>query len=135
MSTEQDKVNTETMQRFYDAIFANDWEGVEKVVSKNLTVYEAEGLPYGGEYRGIAGLQGLFAQVVGYWNDLSIEIKAVTSGGGYVVGVLQFSGASKATGKKVSMPIAEIAEFENGLIASIKPIYWDTKTISEAIGA
>lgn len=135
MSIEQDKANAETMQRFYGAIFANDWEGVEKVVSKNLTVYEADGLPYRGEYHGIGELKTLFAQVVGHWDDLNIEVKAITSGGGYVVGVLQFSGTSKATGKKISMPLAEITEFENGLISSIKPVYWDTKAISEAIAA
>jgi len=133
VSAEQDKANAETMKRFYDAIFANDWEGVEQVVSKNLTVYEADGLPYRGEYRGIGELKALFARVLSYWNDLNIEVKAVTSGGGYVVGVLQFSGTSKATGKKISMPIAEISEFESGLISSIKPVYWDTKTISEVI--
>lgn len=135
MSTDQDKKNAETMKRFYDAIFANDWAGVEKVVSKNLTVYEADGLPYRGEYRGVEELKALFARVLSYWDDPNIEVKAITSGGGYAVGVLQFSGASKTTGKKISMPIAEISEFEDGLISSIKPVYWDTKTISEAIAA
>lgn len=133
MSTEVDKLHAQVMKRFYDAIFSNDWAGVEKVVSKNLIVYEADGLPYRGEYRGIDELKALFGRVVGYWDDLNIEVKAITSGDGYVVGVLQFSGVSKATGRKISMPIAEISEFENGLISSIKPVYWDTKTISETI--
>lgn len=133
MSTEVDKLHAQVMKRFYDAIFSNDWAGVEKVVSKNLIVYEADGLPYRGEYCGIDELKALFGRVVGYWDDLNIEVKAITSGDGYVVGVLQFSGVSKATGRKISMPIAEISEFENGLISSIKPVYWDTKTISETI--
>lgn len=135
MNTEMDQKNAQVMRKFYGAIFASDWAGVEKVVTKNLMVYEADGLPYRGEYRGVEALKSLFARVVGYWDDLNIEIKAITSGGGYAVGVLQFSGTAKASGKKISMPIAEISEFENGLISSIKPVYWDTKTISEAIGA
>ncbi len=135
MSTELDQANAAVMKRFYDAIFSNDWASVESLVSKNLIVHEADGLPYCGEYHGLDGLKAVFARVVSYWDDLSLEVKAITSGGGLVVGVLQFSGTAKASGRKISMPIAEISEFENGLIASIKPVYWDTKTISEAIAA
>ena len=134
MSTARDQSNAVVMQKFYDAIFSGDWAGVAKVVSKNLTVYEADGLPYRGEYHGVEALKALFAKVQGYWEDLNIEVKAITCGGGYVVGVLQFSGTAKASGKKVSFPIAEISEFEDGLISSIKPVYWDTKLISELVG-
>jgi hypothetical protein len=66
---------------------------------------------------------------------LNIEVKAITSGDGYIVGILQFRGISKSTGKQISMPIAEISEFDNGLISSIRPVYRDTKTLSEAIAA
>ena len=129
-----DQANLALVQKFYGAIFKGDWGGVEQCVSEDIVVYEAQGLPYGGEYHGIQALQELFAQVVSYWDDLNIEIKGVTAGDGYVVGVLQFSGSSKGTGQKISMPIAEISEFQNGRIASIKPVYWDTKTLSAALG-
>jgi ketosteroid isomerase-like protein len=122
------------MRKFYDAIFAGDWAGVEKCVSKKLIVYEADGLPYRGQYRGIEELKALFGQVVSYWSDLKFEVKGITGGDGYVVGVLEFGGTSKSTGRKISMPIAEVSEFEDGVIASIKPVYWDTKTIADAIG-
>lgn len=133
MVTEQDKSNAEVMKRFYEAVFSGNWDGVAKTVSKDLIVYEADGLPYHGEYRGMAGLQEVFGKVVGYWDDLNIDIKGVTCGDGYVVGVLQFSGTSKSTGKKISMPIAEISEFKNDVIATIKPVYWDTKAIAVAV--
>lgn len=126
--------NKATVQKFYQAIFSGDWAGVEKCLSSNFVVYEADGLPYGGKYHGIVELKELFGRVAGYWNDLKIESKGLTSGDGYVVGILEFSGTSKSTGKQVSMPIAEIVEFENGLISSIKPVYWDTKALCEAIG-
>ncbi|QCP50354.1 nuclear transport factor 2 family protein [Trinickia violacea] len=135
MSTELDKANAAVMKRFYDAVFSSDWAAVETLVSKNLIVYEADGMPYRGEYRGFEELKTLVAKVMGYWDDLNIEVKAITSGGGYVVGVLQFSGTSKSTGSKISMPIAEITEFDKGLISSIKPVYWDTTAISAAITA
>jgi ketosteroid isomerase-like protein len=134
VTTERDAANAAVMRQFYDAIFANDWAGVERHVVPDLVVYEADGMPYRGEYHGIEALKGLFAAVVGYWDDLKIDVKAITSGGGYVVGLLQFSGKSKSTGTEISMPIAEITEFRDGRISSIKPAYWDTKTISAAIG-
>jgi ketosteroid isomerase-like protein len=136
MIDDQDKANAATMKHFYDAVFAGDWAGVGKLASKDLVVHEADGMPYRGTYHGIEGLMDVFGKVVGYWDDLNIEVKAITAGAGHVVGVLQFSGTSKSTGQKISMPIAEITEFDaQGLIASIKPVYWDTKAISEAVGA
>lgn len=135
MSNEMDHANIALMQRFYDAIFAGDWAGVEQQVSNDLVIQEAAGLPYAGEYRGMGGLQTVFGKVMGYWDDLSIEVKAITSGGDTAVGLLQFNGTSKATQKKVSMPIAEVARIENGRIASIHPFYWDTKTLCEVAGA
>jgi ketosteroid isomerase-like protein len=135
MSTDLDQANVAVMRRFYDAVFSGDWAGVEKQVSKNLLVREADGMPYRGEYHGIEGLKTVFAKVVSYWDNLNIEVKAITSGGGYVVGVLQFSGTSKSTGKKISMPIAEITRFDSGLISSIEPVYWDTKAICDAVAA
>jgi hypothetical protein len=66
VSTELDKVNAAVMKSFYDAIFSNDWVGVEKHASKNLIVHEADGMPYRGEYRGIEELKTLFAKIVSY---------------------------------------------------------------------
>ena len=133
--TDTDQSHRDTMKRFYEAIFIGDWPGVERCVVKDLVVFEAAGLPYRGQHHGTAGLQSLFAQVVGYWENLKIEPHGITAGDGYAVGLLQFSGTSKATGKKISMLIAEVTEFRDGLIASIKPVYWDTKTLVDAMGA
>lgn len=130
-----DQANLAVVQAFYASIFIGDWAGVQKCLSKNFEVLEADSLPYGGRYVGLEALQGLFGQVVSYWDDLKIEPQGLTSGDGYVIGLLQFSGTSKRTGQKVSMPIAEVVDFEDGLISRIRPIYWDTKTLSEAIGA
>lgn len=132
MSQEQDQANVSTLKAFYDAIFSNDWAAVERLVTSDLVVYEADGLPYRGEYHGLAALQSLFATVVSYWDDLKIEIQAITAGDGYAIGLLQFQGRSKTQGTAVSMPIAEVTQFKQGRISSIRPIYWDTWLVSQA---
>jgi hypothetical protein len=135
VSQEQDQSNVSTLRAFYDAIFSNDWAAVERLVSPDLVVYEAEGLPYRGVYHGVGELQSLFAKVVSYWDDLQIDVKAITAGDGYAIGLLQFQGRSKTQGTVVSMPIAEVTQFDQGRISSIRPIYWDTLLVSQATAA
>ncbi|SDA50882.1 Ketosteroid isomerase-related protein [Pseudomonas sp. NFACC15-1] len=135
MSQDENIANASTLRAFYDAIFTNDWAAVERVVAADLVVHEAEGLPYGGVYHGIDQLQSLFGQVVSYWDELKINVIAVTAGDSYAIGLLQFSGRSKARGVAVSMPVSEVTQFKDGRICSIRPIYWDTKLISEAVTA
>jgi len=122
------------IQRFYEAIFSLDWADVQRCVTDDLTIVEAEGLPYGGTYTGVDELKSLFERLTGYWENLDIARLGLTFGSENVVGMLRFSGRSKKTGIVVSMPMTEIFEFEGDLISKITPLYFDTKTLSEAIG-
>ncbi len=135
MSQDENKANASTLRAFYDAIFSNDWAAIGHLVTEDLVIYEADGLPYGGVYHGIDQLQSLFGAVVSHWDDLKINVIAVTSGDGYAIGLLQFEGRAKASGTSVSMPVTEVTQFKEGRICSIKPIYWDTKLISQVVKA
>ncbi|WP_062380391.1 nuclear transport factor 2 family protein [Pseudomonas abietaniphila] len=133
MSQDENNTNASTLRAFYDAIFSNDWAAIGRLVTDDLVIYEADGLPYRGVYHGIEQLQSLFGTVVSYWNDLKISVVAVTSGEGYAIGLLQFEGVAKASGTRVSMPVAEVTQFKEGRICSIKPIYWDTQLIAQVV--
>lgn len=135
MPTSDEQTRLETTATFYDAILNGHWDRVDQCVSQNLTVREADGLPFGGSYRGLSGLKSLFETLTGYWEDLRIEKKAITVGDGCCVGIVRLDGRAKATGRHISMPIVEILEFEGDRISSITPFYWDTKLLAEAIEA
>jgi ketosteroid isomerase-like protein len=129
-----DENNVAVAKKFYEAVLIGDWEGVEKCIAKNVVVHEAEGLPYRGEHIGLHGLQSLLGTLAGYWDNMNIELNSLMAGSGVTVGLLIFTGRAKATGKDITMPIAEVSEFENGLISHIRPYYFDTKAMSDALG-
>lgn len=133
-SPSTDQANRALVESFYGAIFSGDWAGVQKCLTSDFEVLEADSLPYAGRHVGLEALQALFGQVVSYWDDLKIEPHGITSGDGYVIGLLQFSGTGKKTGTKVSMLIAEVLDIQDGLIRRIRPVYWDTKALRDAMG-
>lgn len=131
-----DQANAAVAKKFYEAVLSSDWGGIEKCISKNFILEEAEGVPYRGFYHGLAGLKEVLGKLYDYWgNELEIEINGITAGSGYVVSLITLSGrTNKATGKKFSMPLAEVSKFENNLIARISPYYWDTKALCDPLG-
>lgn len=139
MNDGQSKENAgriKTARDFYQSILVTgDWDGVARCLVPDFTVYEAEGLPYGGTYRGIESLKSLLGTLSGHWDNLKIELRDIAAGDSVTVGVLQFSGRAKATGRELTFPIVEMLEFKGDLISTIRPVYWDTKTLSEALVA
>lgn len=63
-------------------------------------------MPYRGEHVGLYGLRNLLGTLASYWDNMNIELKSLTVGSGFTVGLLIFTRRVKATGKDITMPIA-----------------------------
>lgn len=113
------------VQAVYAHAGAGDWAACEALLSPDLVIHEADGLPYAGTYRGRDALQQLHGIVMGHWQDPVIEFHAMTAGDGHVVSLVTFHLTSRATGKSVAMPLAEVFRIEHGLVTEIRPFYFD----------
>ena len=114
-----------TVEALYAASGAGDWALVETMLSDDLCIVEAEGLPYAGVYRGRGALQQLFNIVVGCWNDLALDIHAITASEGHAVCLLTMHATVKHSGDRLALPIAEAFRFKGGKVAEITPYYFD----------
>lgn len=128
-----------TLRRVVEALYAHggagDWAAVEELLTEDFTISEADSLPYAGQWHGKQALRDLYTHVTGYWDEVSIEVKAITVGDGHGVGLLQFGGRARSSGERFSMPMAEVFRFEGDRVAEIKPIYWDTGLIARITAA
>jgi ketosteroid isomerase-like protein len=95
----------------------------------DVVITEAASLPFGGTYRGIAGVQDLFGQMFATWDDLAIAVEQLFDGGEQVVAILHLTARAKATGTPVDMQLAELWTLREGKVVALKPFYWDAGEI------
>jgi ketosteroid isomerase-like protein len=130
------------LQRFYAAEERyvasrddRDFAAMTTVVHPDITVHSAPTLPYGGEWRGVERLRAFLAAFAEAWSALDVEDMRVLDGGDeLVVVVLTMKATSRATGRQMSMPLTQTVRLRHGLIAEIRPFYWDTDVVNGVLG-
>lgn len=132
MSARQ-QANLELAQRFYQAIFSGDSAFMTAHMTDDFCVVEAEGLPYGGTWKGLAGFQALFAKIsTEHFEGVDIQVKTITANDDYAMSFFRFTGTARRTGRHVDFEIAEVLTLRDGKVACIKPFYFDTKAVAAA---
>src|SRR5437762_1075511 len=104
-----------TVQRFMDLNIAGDIESGSHVMSEDVAVHEAPGLPYGGEYRGRDGFLELLGKIGGSYDLVPVEVLGVRDAGDDVVVVtshLRFT--SKKSGRSAETHVCELFQVRNG---------------------
>jgi uncharacterized protein len=101
--------------------------------AENGEFTEAASLPYGGTYKGHAGLDELFAKLDECWEDLTFNVEKILDAGDHVVVISRVSGRAKATGRRMEEPITEVLEMRDGKIVSSHSRL-DTARLLQALG-
>jgi len=131
MSLEQTRA---VIGRLYELSQAGDWDAVAEQLTEDFHIVEADGLPYGGVYRGRHALRDLFAHVMGFWDEPSLELHDIVVSNDNAVGLVTMTAKSRHDGSRVVMEIAERFVLRDGKIAAIKPYYFDTALVRRAVG-
>ncbi len=125
----------EIQSAVYAAAGAQDWDAVEALLHPDFVLYEAECLPFAGEWRGKDALQRCAAAMYGTWADAKVEIQDITGGDSHAVTVLTLTmtpkGGGGLGGKPFSQTVCEMGEFENGLMKSLRIHYFDAAEVAE----
>ncbi|MET8774110.1 nuclear transport factor 2 family protein [Nocardia sp. NPDC004654] len=98
----------------------------------DVVLYQAEGMPYGGIWRGHAGLERFFATMAAVWETFELVEQQFLATGETAVVHTEVRARARATGRELRFPILQTLRVEDGRIAEIRPFYWDTKEIAEA---
>jgi uncharacterized protein len=118
--------NHDTKSKFVDALFANDWDTMARLVHPEFELREPDALPYGGIYKGIEGFKQcweLIPQSSHVAEHLDTLRCYLTEDPNSIIVELDFRGRRRDTGEKIASKVMEQFEFKDGLISAIT-LYW-----------
>ncbi len=123
----------EEMVQFVDDLYAatgsGDWETANSMLTEDLVITEAAGLPMAGSYTGQNALHELFVDVFATLDVAGLDRIQTVTGGDYAVTILkmQFAGEDLDDAE-----LCEVFRFRDGKCCEIKPYYFDPAPIVAA---
>jgi ketosteroid isomerase-like protein len=98
----------------------------------DVVLHQADALPYGGTWRGHAGMEQFFEAMSQVWESFEIEQQSFLANDATPVVLSEVRATARASGRELRFPILQMIRIENGRIAEIRPFYWDTAAIAAA---
>jgi hypothetical protein len=107
----------EIVKRSYDAFERKDMEGVVGDMHEDIVWEQAQGLPHGGVYRGLAEVRrNIFDPLdAEWWDEFSAVPDEFIGDDEQVVVVGRYRGRAKGTGKLLDVPFVHIWTLRNGV--------------------
>lgn len=128
--------NAKLVNRYFENLFIKfDQAALDGIVAPGAVYHQAAGLPYGGEYVGFPAWMTMFQKSVSYVGMQLLAPPALFSepSTGRVLATFDVRITSKKAGWEMVMPVAEWFDIKDGKIASIRPYYFDTRTLAAKI--
>lgn len=126
--------NAEVVRRHYRFSNEGDWSKVEQQFAEDVVLYEAEGHPAAGAYRGIEAMREGGERVVGGLGLTKVEPITLMSGGNMVAALIEATCQGDG-GEPFKHQIVELWTLDDdGKITEIKPFYWDLTILRERLG-
>jgi ketosteroid isomerase-like protein len=122
------ETNKEKLAKFFEAAHKADEAGMLERAHSDFVVHEAAGMPYAGDYVGMAGWYDVFGKVTGLWKDVGIETTRIIGdeNGDHFVVCINFTGKSPDRSESFATTMLEHWIFRDGKIQECWPHYWDT---------
>jgi ketosteroid isomerase-like protein len=130
--TEIQKRNVEIVQTLLKNALSLRFDILGPLIADDFVIYEAEGLPFGGVFRGMEGyikcMQGIDAFFAG--RNLAPP-EFVPVGDDRVIMLTAIDGHIKKNGQPVQMPTMSLWQFKGGKVQTVRPFFFDTKKIAD----
>ena len=106
--------NVDIVKRSYAAFARHDMDGVLGDMHPQIEWHQAQGLPHGGLYRGLAEVKrNIFDPLDDeWWDEFSAEPQEFLDAGAEVVVVGRYRGRAKGTRKQLDVPFVHIWTLE-----------------------
>jgi ketosteroid isomerase-like protein len=106
----------EAVRRSYAAFERGDMESVVADMDDEIEWHQAQGLPHGGTYRGLAEVRSSIFDPLDdeWWDDFRADPAEFIDAGDRVVVLGRYTARAKATGSALDVPFAHIWTFRDG---------------------
>jgi ketosteroid isomerase-like protein len=112
-----------TAKALYDAVMAQDWPTVERLVTEDFTIVESPSLPFAGTYGGRDAFQKLFGAISAQLTMKSVSVHDRIGGGDRVVVFATL--VVDREGRDEALEIVEVVTFRGDRICRVEPYYYD----------
>jgi ketosteroid isomerase-like protein len=128
-------MSVEAVRRSYEAFARGDLEGALAMMDDDIEWHQAQGLPHGGVYRGLAAVRAAVFDPLDeeWWEDFRADPDEVIGLGDDVVVLGRYTARAKATGAPLDVPFAHVWHFRDGRAVRFRQ-FTDTRGWVEALG-
>jgi ketosteroid isomerase-like protein len=123
------------VKRSYVAFAKHDMDAVLADMHPDIEWHQAQGLPHGGTYHGLADVRRAIFDPLDaeWWDEFSAVPDEFLDAGDDVVVLGRYRGTAKGTGKKLDVPFVHVWTLEGGLAVRFRQ-FLDTAGWVEALG-
>jgi ketosteroid isomerase-like protein len=125
--------NVEIIQQLYAAFFRQDAATILALTAPDIQIEQSSELPWGGSFRGHAGLQEFFTRLRAHLENRALPIERYLDAGNHVVAIGRTQGLVRVNGKTFDVPLVHVWEVREGKAVSFRP-FIDHPTMRECLG-
>jgi uncharacterized protein len=109
-------MSVEAVRGSYEAFNRDDLEGALAMMDDDIVWHQAQGLPHGGVYRGLAAVRAAVFDPIDdeWWEDFRADPDEVIGLGDDVVVLGRYTARAKETGAPLDVPFAHVWRFRDG---------------------
>jgi ketosteroid isomerase-like protein len=109
-------MNVPVVQRSYEAFARGDMDAVLADMDEGIEWQQAQGLPHGGTYRGVADVRANVFDPLDrdWWSAFAAEPAEFLDAGDEVVVLGRYRGVAKETGKVLDVPFVHVWSLRDG---------------------
>lgn len=126
--------NLDAVRRSYEAFARGDLDGVVADMDPEIEWHQAQGLPHGGLYRGLAEVRAAIFDPLAaeWWEEFGAEPDELLDAGEEVVVIGRYRGRAKGAGKELDVPYVHVWSFRDGRAWRFRQ-YLDTAGWNDAL--
>lgn len=109
-----------------------DFGALAPFFAPDVVLVQAEGLPYGGIWRGHEGLERFFLEMSRTWEVFDMVSQEFLATESPLVVRTHVHARARGTGRELDFPILQTITVDEGRISEVHPFYWDTAAIARA---
>jgi uncharacterized protein len=117
------------IRELFAAFYAGELHRMEEFVDPEVTVWQSEGLPYSGRYRGIEGFLDM-AQKIYSRVEVDNRFSKMLDDGEQTVVFMDLKFTDRETGRTAESPNIEWYTFRDGRVIDIDVYYKDPQSIA-----